>query len=527
MALIDMLKPKDNAAKEIEAKLGDIEWRLDNLYQIQDKAGRRVLFKRNVSQLKLWRNKWYLNIILKDRQRGFSTFIAIIILDTCLFNSDQSCGIIDITLGDAKKKLAKIKYAYDFLPSWLKEQIPLITDSKTELKWKTGSSVYVGTSHRGGTLQILHVSEAGKISARTPDRAQEIRTGAMNTIAPGCWMFTESTAEGREGEFFEDCQTAQKFRDSGQTLTHLDNKFHFFGWWMPGSGNEIEPTGIVISKELEEYFEKLEQTLDITITPAQRAWYTKKSIQQKDDMKREFPSTPEEAFSAAIDGSYFLAQMALMRKQGRICSVPYHDGYPVRTFWDLGMDDSTSIWFHQMVGREHRIINYVEGSGYGLSHYAKILDHLGYHYGEHYLPHDVNVRELGTGVKRIDTLQELGVRPIMAVPRAKGQSEVLEGIDAVRRFLGGCWMDEANCSEGIKHLDGYRKDWDSRLGAFKRTPRHDQHSHGADSMRTGAVGYDPLIGMGIENPAMLTMAERDELHITGQSYGDAAFNIAD
>lgn len=517
-----------NEAQAIKDRLGDIEWRLDNLYHIRDKQGRKILFVRNESQMELWRNKWYLNIILKDRQRGFSTFIAIIILDTCLFNKDQACGIIDLTLTDAKKKLDKIKFAYDNLPEWLQREIPLTTDSKQELTWGNGSTVYVGTSHRGGTLQILHISEFGKISARTPEKAREIRTGALNTIAPGCWVFNESTAEGREGEFYDDCQRARRIKDEGQQLTKLDSKFHFFAWWM-GEENEIDPSGVPITKEFEEYFDKLEKLIGIELSKRKRAWYVKKADQQKDDMKREYPSTPDEAFEAAIDGSYFAKEMTMLRRLGRICGVPHTDAVPVHTFWDLGMDDSTSIWFHQIVGRENRLINYIEDTGYGLTHYAKILDDLGhkhgYKYGEHYLPHDVSVRELGTGKKRITVLQDLGVKPIITVPRAKNQAETLEGIDAVRIFLLTCWIDQENCSEGIKHLDNYKKEWDANLGCFKRTPRHDAHSHGADSLRTGAVGYNPLVDLSF-NEALLTQAEKDWRHITG-AYSSIAFNMDD
>lgn len=508
----------------IRDKLGDIEWRLDNLYYIQDKLGKHTKFIRNDSQMELWNKKWYLNIILKDRQRGFSTFIAILILDTCLFSTNQSCGIVDITINDAKKKLGKIQYGFDHLPGWLKAEIPLTTESKTELAWDNGCSVYVGTSHRGGTLQILHISESGKISARTPDKAREIRTGALNTIAPRCFIFNESTAEGKEGEFYEDCQVAQKIEQTGQTLTELDYKFHFFAWWM-GTDNEMDPGTIIIPRERLEYFTKIEAIIGFKLSDRKKAWYHKKAEQQKDDMKREFPSTPEEAFEAAIDGAYFTVEMAMLRLQNRICRVPYQDGFLVRTFWDLGMDDSTSIWFHQQVGREHRLIYYLEDSGRKLSHYVKEMDKLGYNYGEHYLPHDVSVRELGTGLKRSDVLEDLGCKPVMTVPRARNQAEVLEGIDAVRRFLMMCYIDEQNCAEGIKHLDGYRKDWDPKLGAFKRSPRHDSHCHGADSLRSGAVGFDPLVDLGL-SPRILTQAEKDWREITGAD-SNIAWNMED
>ena len=132
----------------IRRHLGDIEWRLDNLYFIKDKYGEIIKFVRNESQMELWENRHFLNIILKDRQRGFSTFIAILIFDTCFFSSNQECGIIDITLPDGKKKLGKIKLAFERLPADLKKENPLTTNAKETLEWKNGSSVYIGTSHR-------------------------------------------------------------------------------------------------------------------------------------------------------------------------------------------------------------------------------------------------------------------------------------------------------------------------------------------------------------------------------------------
>ncbi len=473
-------------------RLGSIEWRLDNLYFIKDKFGKKVKFIRNDSQNRLWKEKHTLNLILKDRQRGFSTFVAIIILDNCLFNRDQSCSIIDLTLDDAKKKLAKIKFAYDNLPVWLIDSKPLSTDNKESLEWENGSGVTVGTSHRGSTSQILHISEIGKISARQPDKAREIRTGALNTVAPGCYIFSESTAEGRGGEFYEDVNHANKMAESNNVLTDLDFKLHFFPWWH-GNINKMSARGIVISKEDENYFSEVELESRITLSSEQKAWYVKKRDQQKDDMKREYPSSIREAFESAVDGAYYKKEMAKIRKDGRICGVPYETGIPVDTFWDIGMNDQNFIWCHQRIGKEHRLINCIFGSGEGFPYYAKRLKDTDYLFGRHYLPHDVSVREMGTGVSRKKSLELLGVKPVEAIPRATNQDAVLDGINEVRDFLSTCWIDERNCKEGISALDGYRKEWDERLGCFKRTPLHNNASNGADAIRTGAVGYKDAV----------------------------------
>ena len=132
------------------------------------------------------------------------------------------------------------------------------------------------------------------------------------------------------------------------------------------------------------------------------------------------------------------------------------------------------------------------GQGEGLKAYADALKRLrdeeGYHFGEHYLPHDVEVRSLSTGKTRKATLEGLGVRPIRVVPRT---DDVADGIQAVRNALGSCWFDRERCADGIRALDAYRKEFDPKLGTFRNRPRHDWASHGADAFRTFAVGYRP------------------------------------
>jgi hypothetical protein len=470
----------------VDSLLSDRYWRMNNLYWIQDKSGQVVPFRMNESQAQFWHDMWWLNVILKDRQRGFSTEIAIFILDSCVFKSSTQAGIIDITLPDAKKKLDKIRFAYDRLPEDIREACPMITDAKESLEWINGSRVDVSTSHRGGTLQILHVSEYGKIAARKPEVAREIRTGAFNTVGPENFIFVESTAEGSEGDYYEMCQEAQRLRQEGLDLTTLDFKFHFFGWWM-GTENQLPPHAVAVSPEINEYLDKVESVIGEKITPAKRAWYAKKSSQQRDDMKREFPSTPQEAFESAVDGSYFSKEMAKVRIDGRITDVPYDQGFPVDTFWDLGMDDSMTIWFRQRIGSQNRIIDYLENSGEGLAFYAKEMNKKGYLYGTHYFPHDIAVRELGTGVARSEKAIELGIKPIVQVDRPRDIEAVLAGIEACRTFLSTCVFDRTKTIQGVKCLDNYKKQWDEKRSAFARGPFHNWASHGADSFRTGAV----------------------------------------
>ena len=201
------------------------------------------------------------------------------------------------------------------------------------------------------------------------------------------------------------------------------------------------------------------------------------------------------SFSGLTPGAYYARQLAEARGEGRITSVPHQAGAEVDTFWDLGVDDSMSIWFVQHVGKAHHVIDYYENSGYGLEHYAGVLKERRYVYGNHHLPHDVNQREMTTGEiakSRKEVAEALGIRPILVVPRPKNMDEIMNvGIPAVRNMIPLCWFDEKKCSRGISALEGYRSEWDETKKRLGVRPVHDWCSHGADAFRTFAVGYRP------------------------------------
>ena len=199
------------------------------------------------------------------------------------------------------------------------------------------------------------------------------------------------------------------------------------------------------------------------------------------------------SFEAAIQGAYYGNEMKAATDAGRITSVPYDPAMGVITAFDLGIGDSTAIWFAQFHGGgEIRIIDYYENSGVGLDHYAKMLAEKPYHYDQHILPHDVQVKELGTGKSRLETLDALGVRNIEIAPKLA----VDDGIQAARSMLAKCWFDEERCGRGIEALRQYRRDFDEKLKTFKGRPLHDWTSHGADAFRYLAVGYRPVHAWG-------------------------------
>lgn len=190
------------------------------------------------------------------------------------------------------------------------------------------------------------------------------------------------------------------------------------------------------------------------------------------------------SFDSPVIGSYYGAAIRKAEDEGRIRLVPYDQSLPVNTFWDLGMDDSTTIWFHQMAGGEHRFIDYYENNGEGLPHYAQKLQEKNYIYGRHYAPHDIAVRELGSGKSRLEIAKSLGIRFEIAPNLG-----IDDGINAGRTIFNQCYFDKDKCSRGLACLKNYKKDWDPKNQVFRSTAKHDWSSHGADGFRIFAVSY--------------------------------------
>jgi len=457
-------------------------WRINNMYKIIDKHGRKITFKCNWAQQRLYDDMWYCNIILKARQIGISTFVCLLFLDRCLANSNISAGIVAHTVEDAQAMFRRVKFAYDCLPDDIKRSISAENDTAQMLKFSNGSSIRVGTSLRSSTFQYLHISEFGKICAKYPDKAQEIITGSLNTVAAGQYIFIESTAEGRDGYFYDMCKRAQDQQKNKVKLNELDFKFHFYPWY--GEPQYRIGNSIPNDDEMIKYFDHL-KSLGIQLDQEQMAWYASREATQRDNMRREYPSTPEEAWEVSNEGLYYAKQMTLVRSSKRIGYVPYDEQLPVHTAWDLGYNDSTAIWFFQIYNKEIRMIDYLEGSGESLSYWLGQLSKRNYTYGKHLAPHDIMVHEYSTGMTRKMAAAKLGYNLIPV-----NKVEIINGIDQVRNILSRCWFDESKCSVGIKCLDGYKKEWDDKHACWRSNPLHNWASHGADAFRTLAVGLN-------------------------------------
>lgn len=460
----------------------------NGFYRIKNKQGRTEPFRMNADQQQFLSERHGMDVVLKARQKGFTTVIQLDMLDDCLFIPNTAAGVIAHNLNDAKAFFAdKIKFAYDQLPAAFREVVSAEQDAADSMKFSNGSSIRVGTSLRSGTLQRLHVSEYGKLCAKYPEKAREVRTGAFNTLQAGQRITVESTAEGQAGDFYEMCEAARKKQESGSPLSVLDFKFHFAPWFTSPE-YRLDPAGVVVTQEMAQQFAKVEAEAGVTLDAEQRAWYVKKAEQQGDDIKREFPSTPKEAFEASVEGAYFSTQMTTMRKQGRICRIPILDA-PIYTTWDLGLDDSMTITFWQDVGMERRAVDYYENNGEGFGHYARILAERGYNYSRHYMPHDAEQRMLNKdATTRRFEAEAAGIRPVEVLKRIATEQD---GIEASRRFMPNVYIDEQRCSRLIQCLDNYRKEWDDKRGVYKDHPLHDEFSHGYKSFESAAIKPPP------------------------------------
>jgi hypothetical protein len=223
---------------------------------------------------------------------------------------------------------------------------------------------------------------------------------------------------------------------------------------------------------------------ETAILPAEELAAAKKEMGD-DKYAQEF----ECSFAAPVEGAYYASILNSLPAE-RFKEFARDDLCKTYTAWDLGVGDSTAIWVCQVAGQEKRLIDFVENHGQGLDWYANWIKNNGYDKAEHILPHDVEVRELGTGKSRKEVLQDLGLN-ISVCPRIS----VDDGIQAVRRFLPNCWF-HPKTKQGLDALRNYRREYDEKRNVYYDKPLHDWSSHGSDAFRYLAVGLNTTSNWG-------------------------------
>jgi hypothetical protein len=219
-------------------------------------------------------------------------------------------------------------------------------------------------------------------------------------------------------------------------------------------------------------------------------------------MKREYPSTPQEAFESAIDGAYYSKQLSKARMDGRVTRLYYDPELPVHTAWDLGYGDSTAIWLFQMEGQEIHLLEYIENSNEPLTYYLKVLKSKDYIWGKHLVPHDAKAHEYGSGLTRVEIARKNSFSFTVVQDLSLD-----EGIDAVRHLFNRLWFDETKCTKGIVALENYKRQWNKTQGCWSSHPLHNDASHGSDAIRTLAVGL-----RSITNEETITDAEAERMY---------------
>lgn len=247
-----------------------------------------------------------------------------------------------------------------------------------------------------------------------------------------------------------------------------------------------------VGEELPDWFRLVLKASDTGIIPESELLALRANMSEE-QFEQEFQCS----FEAAVIGAYYGKLMAAADNDKRITGVPYEPTAQVYTAWDLGIRDSTAIWFAQVVGREIRLVDYYEASGVDLGHYVREIQSKPFLYAGHIVPHDAQAKELGTGKSRLEVLESLGLKNLTIAPMHR----VEDGINAVRTIIPRCWFDAKKCARGIDALKLYRSEYDDRLQALKPRPVHDWTSHAADAFRYLAMTLDTkIVNTGFNRP---------------------------
>jgi hypothetical protein len=204
-----------------------------------------------------------------------------------------------------------------------------------------------------------------------------------------------------------------------------------------------------------------------------------RQMMTNDQYMQEF----ECSWNANVPGAIYGADLEKIAEAGQITKVPYDPSAKVDTWWDLGVGDSTSILFTQTIGRAVHVIDYYENRNQGLPHYCQILNERNYLYGTHNAPHDIEVRELGSGKSRRETAWDLGLN-FRVVPKLPLE----DGIHAAQMLIPRLWFDREKCKQLLECLRQYHRAYNDKNRTFRANPVHDWSSHAADAFRYFAVG---------------------------------------
>lgn len=433
--------------------------------------------------------------VIKSRRLGISTLVGTYQADCSLFWRGYRGTLIDQKQEDATKKMVEIiRFAVDSVDPAILARYIFDKRNDSELRIRLISEtesqdrvIFATTGARGGDCSLLHVSEWGPISAIDPERSNEIRSGAFPAARKGRRVVETTWYGGRSGDLWE---LVKPIMDGNP---NAEGHIEFFPWH--NDPHAVRSDG-EITKEIANYFAALSKDLGKQFTREQMLWYAAKKLEQGMYIKREYPSTLEEALSVPMPGSIYGALIDKLRGQKRIQVFPADTQFPAYTFWDIGMSDFGCIWLVQFVGRDILLLDYVSRTGKNAAWYVgwvreKEREH-GVTVRDNYMPHDAAARDKGTGKTYADTAKDAGLEKIRIVHRTP---DIWLGINELRSLLPRCYIHAVNCAftyedetitipSGLDCLDNYHSKEETTGGVIREEPVHDQYSHGASALRT-------------------------------------------
>lgn len=488
--------PMDISKHEFETTyLRSKLWRLNNLYTIINKDGEPCIFNMNYAQHKVYaKSREHPRlIILKSRQQGISTFWLVSYFDDSVAAPYLSIGLMAQGTDEASTLLERTKLLWDNLNPAIKQffNLTLVRDNAKAFEVSNKSAMFIRVSFRSTTLQRLHISEFGKIANANPGRARETKTGTLQALAKGNTGVIESTAEGNNmfKQMWDDSIVALH---SGQ-LAPKDFYPVFLSWL--DDPDCVLDVNQAVDEEASKYFTKLEEKTGRTLTLHQRNFWISQRRELGGDIFQEYPATPEEAFAASRDGTYYSrAFTEKCVRAGKVRKDVYDPNLPLDIYFDLGVDDYAVMIYVQWYRNEWRIVDEYWNNGYALQHYLEKARDSGYDIRYLRFPHDIQVREQGSAKEnglaktRLDIVREWvkdeGLPwKLSVIPKGS----VDDGIESVRRMIPNMVVD-VRCVYIKDCLLNYSKEWDAKLGVWKKTPLHDVYSHGADALRQIAGG---------------------------------------
>jgi hypothetical protein len=468
----------------IEADMLDPLWRIANLYSIKDEtSGRSVPFEPRPEQLEVINHiqaepdvPLY---IIKSRRLGMSTALGVTMADCVAFNDGYQASLVEQKQETAWAKMRNIiRHAYYSLPSGIQESLDLVKANDGELALRAKgadetsiSSAYAGLTPRGGTINFLWVSEWGVIQHLDPTRSREIRTGALPAARKGVRVVETTWMGGKAGDLWDLISPILSNQEGA------NGKVLFFPWH--GDPSCIRATG-GISLEMEKYFKELTERLQKQFSPDQKKWYTATSLEQGIFMKREYPSTLDEAFSAPVEGSIYGNELARAKVEGRITSFLPDKSSPVYTAWDLGSLQNTSVCYFQMgPGGEIRILDFDVGFDGTLSERVAHMMRKGFPLQRNFLPHDA-MQTRTSGKNFHAELKEAGLEGVKIIPRT---ADVWIGINQTKQLFSRFVFHSPACDRALELLETYRAKVNTKGAWTTDDIVHDESSHVADSLR--------------------------------------------